>query len=817
MSEANFVTQPDSNRPRKILVVDDDPESRNLLVRMLEDEPFEILEARDGEDALVLLEFGPVDVIVSDIMMPMMDGYELCYHLRRDPRWSALPFIFCTSSVTQAEDEEFALRIGADRFLEKQASSAPLVAAIEQVLANPRPPTPALDLDPAREIAFLKEHNQRLVSKLESRNAAVVRSERQLTALLDNVNGVVWEASADLSRFSFVSQQAERWLGYPVQQWLEELNFWESHIYEPDRERVVLSAGKRLEGLQRRELEYRMLAADGRLVWVRNVVSVLASHPGERKLCGIMVDITEQRAAHQSLCESEERYRLLVERNPDAIMVHCEGMVVYANPAACRLLRVQHHSIMIGKLVKDLVVPADYSRLEEALKNLTLASRTLPIELKLARFDGTIAEIETTSLPFNYEGETAVLSILRDHTDRARLEEQLRQSQKMEAIGQLAGGVAHDFNNLLTVIQLHSSLMLTRSRLEPMVLESAQQISMTAERASNLTRQLLTFSRKQITRMVNLDLNELVGNLTKMLHRILGEDVRLQVRFSPQTPLIHADAGMMEQVLMNLSVNARDAMPRGGELIIQTEVVHLDEDAAAMNTEARSGEFVCFSVQDSGEGIPPELLLRIFEPFFTTKEVGKGTGLGLATVYGIVKQHQGWITVHSTPGMGTMFHVFLPRLDAKAVKTSERPKRIVLPRGTETILLVEDESGLRTVAKNVLQQLGYTVIDADCGASALGIYREHASEISLLLTDLVMPGGVNGRELAEQLRAEQPALRVVYTSGYSADVAGRELVLEEGINFIQKPFRTDSLAKTIRFVLDEPMAESCLDEAPEGK
>jgi len=795
-----------AERMQNILVVDDDSENRQLTCQVLEEAGFHTCEARDGEDALVLLDFEKVDAIVSDIMMPLMDGYELCYHIRQDVRFSALPFVFCTSSVAPEEDGDFAATLGADAFVSRGMNSGELLVAVCEALGKPRAKTSPC-IDPAREIEFLKEHGRRLVAKLEQRNAAVRESERRLSTLLNNINSVVWEAPSDMSRFTFVSKQAEGWLGYPIEQWLNEPGFWENHIHEEDRARVRQLSMEHVESSRRREMEYRMIASDGRVVWVRNVTSVLPLHREGTRLCGIMIDISRQKSAHESLRESEERYRTLVERNPDAILVHTEGMVAYANPAACRLMRVEHHSMLIGRLIMDLTHPSVKEKAEQRLKQLQRGETLAPVETKLVRLDGTVVEIESTSIPFRYEGETAVLSILRDHSDKTRLEEQLRQPQKMEAIGQLAGGVAHDFNNLLTVIQLHSSIMLTREKLDPSVHESAQQISLTADRASNLTRQLLTFSRKQVTRMVNLDMNDLVGNLTKMLHRILGEDVHLQVRFSPLPPLVHADAGMMEQVLMNLSVNARDAMPRGGNLVIQTEIVQLDAEAASCNPDARPGEFTCLSVTDTGTGMPEDVMQRIFEPFFTTKEVGKGTGLGLATVYGIVKQHQGWITVQSEEGAGTTFHVFLPRLDARAMKAAEPKGRPVLPRGKETILFVEDESGVRMVARCVLQQLGYKVIEAESGASALGIWKEHRDEVDLLLTDLVMPGGVNGRELAESLVGEKPGLRVVYTSGYSADVAGKELELIEGENFIRKPFRTESLAKTVRRVLDATQSE----------
>jgi nitrogen-specific signal transduction histidine kinase/CheY-like chemotaxis protein len=393
--------------------------------------------------------------------------------------------------------------------------------------------------------------------------------------------------------------------------------------------------------------------------------------------------------------------------------------------------------------------------------------------------------------------------ILCDHAERKRLEAQLRHAQKLEAIGQLAGGVAHDFNNVLTVIQLQAAALLSSEGLSEKVTESARQIAFAAERAAGLTRQLLAFSRKQLTQMVDLDLNELVANLIKMLQRLLGEDVQLEVSFSPAHPSIHADAGMIEQVLLNLAVNARDAMPRGGRLRIQTETLSLDEAGAQANPEARPGEFVCLSVSDTGQGIAPEHLPRLFEPFFSTKGVGEGSGLGLATVYGVVKQHQGWITVESRLEQGTTFRVFLPRLLGQVPVSEASPVCCPpSPRGKEAILLVEDEELVRQVARTILEGLGYRVFEAESGVAALEVWRERRSEIALLLTDMVMPEGLTGRDLAEKLWAEAPNLPVILTSGYSPQIAGQQRGLGEGVPFLQKPYSPEKLATVVRDALD---------------
>jgi CheY-like chemotaxis protein len=374
----------------------------------------------------------------------------------------------------------------------------------------------------------------------------------------------------------------------------------------------------------------------------------------------------------------------------------------------------------------------------------------------------------------------------------------------MESVGQLAGGIAHDFNNILTVIQGHASLLSITGGLPAEALESARQISTASERAANLTRQLLTFSRRQIIQPRELDLNEVVSNMTKMLHRILGEDITLQVNYAAHLPIIHGDPGMMEQILLNLSVNARDAMPKGGRLFIDTSAVRVDDAYTRQNPEASVGEYVCLTVKDTGAGISTEILPRIFEPFFTTKDVGKGTGLGLATVYGIVRQHRGWINVRSKVNEETIFQIFLPACAPRAAPAQTAPSEAKARGGTETILLVEDESPLRALVRKVLERHGYTVLEADSGVNAQEVWRQNLEKTSLLLTDMVMPDGLSGRELAARFRAEKPTLKVIYSSGYSLAVVGKDMVLQDGINFLQKPYHPRKLAQAVRDCLDAP-------------
>ncbi|MEW6306561.1 MAG: response regulator [Verrucomicrobiota bacterium] len=395
-----------------------------------------------------------------------------------------------------------------------------------------------------------------------------------------------------------------------------------------------------------------------------------------------------------------------------------------------------------------------------------------------------------------------LVSLLLAQEERQKLEEQFRQSQKMEAIGQLAGGVAHDFNNILTVIHGYADMLLEGGQLAAECRDPVEQMGQATERAASLTRQLLAFSRKQVLQPRPLDLNEVVAGVTQMLRRVIGEDISVRLEYAPHPLPIHADPGMLEQVLLNLAVNARDAMPRGGELVVTTTRLTVDEAHTRRMAAARIGTFVCLSARDTGCGMTPEIQARIFEPFFTTKPVGKGTGLGLATVQGIVQQHQGWIEVESAVGQGTEFKVFLPATSQTSPVPAKSTATMPIRGGHETVLLVEDEPALRQLARLVLERFGYRVFEATSGVDALSVWENRAAEIDLLLTDMVMPDGLTGHDLANRLKARKPTLKVVFTSGYSPEAASGELGLEEAVNFLPKPYTPQKLARLLRDVLD---------------
>ncbi len=529
----------------------------------------------------------------------------------------------------------------------------------------------------------------------------------------------------------------------------------------------------------------------------------------------LQAEIVERTRAEVSLRTTQEKLSHLLAKSPVAIYsAKIEG------PALRPTWASENITFMMGCSVEEWcqpqwhaehLHPADRGAHAASLVQLFTQGQSSG-ECRYRHRNGTYYWVrDDRKLLCDSEGRPVdIVGAWIDITDCMQLQEQLRQAQKMEAIGQLAGGVAHDFNNLLTVIQGYTHLLLKDGPPNAKSVESLNQVNAAAERAATLTRQLLAYSRKQVMQSRDLDLNELVEHLTKMLHRLLGEDLALQIQLSPGLPAIHADHAMVEQIIINLAVNARDAMPAGGTLSIRTAAIEIDNASIQGKPEARAGSFICLSVTDVGCGIAPEILSRLFEPFFTTKPVGQGTGLGLATVYGIAKQHLGWVEVESEVGRGSTFKVYLP----KAAKSTEvLPPAKTAPQiacgGSETILLVEDEKALCELSRLVLERCGYKVLEAGCGPEALRVWQEHGSEIDLLLTDMVMPDGLTGRELAKKLQVEKPRLKVTYTSGYSLDLIGRDFKLEEGLNFLPKPYHPQKLAQVVRACLDDDSKIVC--------
>jgi PAS domain S-box-containing protein len=525
----------------------------------------------------------------------------------------------------------------------------------------------------------------------------------------------------------------------------------------------------------------------------------------EARLVVSLRDVTEREHAAAVLQASEARFRATFEQAAMGMSIaSLNGHFLRVNERFCRITGYSSEE-MLARTFQQITHPDDLDLDLQHVRRLTTGEiGTYTLEKRYVRKDGTPVWVElTASLVRQNDGAPDYfIALVEDITPRRNLETQLRQTQKMEAVGQLAGGVAHDFNNMLTTIQGHVTLMGMAATLPAPTRESLDEIMSAAKRAASLTRQLLLFSRREVMQPARLNLNDTVTSIAKMLQRLIGEDVRMRLQLHPRPLPVHADTGMIDQVLMNLAVNARDAMPRGGDLIIETAEKVVDVEIARLNPEAAPGRYVCLSVSDTGSGIPVEVLPRIFEPFFTTKEVGKGTGLGLATVFGIVKQHRGWAKVYSEVGRGTTFRVFLPLVTATDAPAQIAESPPTPPHGEgETVLLVEDDTSVRTMTEITLERSGYRVLSAATGDDALREWDRHTGQVELLLTDLVMPGSVNGIELAAQLQTRQPNLKVIFVSGYSAEIAGRALNLRGGQIFLQKPFEISRLLTMISELL----------------
>jgi len=516
----------------------------------------------------------------------------------------------------------------------------------------------------------------------------------------------------------------------------------------------------------------------------------------------------ERKRATETVREREELVQLLLDSTAEAIYgIDINGNCMLANPTCARLLGYADPDQLRGRNMHALIhhhYPDGRPYPEEECPIVRAIQTRQPTRIKgevFWRADGTKFDAEYFASPM-WRGKEIVGAVVTflDMSHQKTLEEQLHQSQKMEAIGQLAGGVAHDFNNLLTIINGYSELLLQSTPQDDPNRELLEEILKAGERSASLTRQLLVFSRKQVLAPKVLDLNEVVRHTEKMLRRVIGEDIELTTVLDPELGSVKADPGQLEQVLLNLAVNARDAMPQGGRLTVETSNVFLDEDYALSHADARPGWYVMLSVTDTGTGMTEEVKRRLFEPFFTTKGVGEGSGLGMAVVHGIVKQSDGRIEVYSEPGLGTSFKIYLPRVEQPALTGRSATGLGPPPRGTETVLLVEDDDAVRALTRFTLQQCGYTVLEASHGEEAIRVATHYREPIHLLVTDVVMPG-MGGRILAERLLSHHPEMKVLYLSGYTDDAVVRHGILHEEVNFLQKPFSPSALAHQVREVL----------------
>jgi PAS domain S-box-containing protein len=646
---------------------------------------------------------------------------------------------------------------------------------------------------------------ERLGARFRRRGAeeALQGSEVPFQALTEHSSDIIAVFDEE-GRLRYASAAA-RGLGYEPDELLGRLGF--AYVHPDDEARVRRAHANAVAGRTAGVLEvFRFRHKDGSWRTLEAVLSDLRDTPAVRGIVVNCRDITERKAAEEALRQSEAEHRGLIERLPLGIYrTTREGRLLTANAAFARMLGYEGpEALQCVDARETYANPEDRTRLLEAL-----AQRDdVATEAQLKRKDGTpvVVRLNVHAVRGSRGEIECIEGLAEDVTEQRNLEAQFRQAQRLEAVGRLAGGVAHDFNNILTAITGYSELLLGELAADDPTRADIEEIRAAAQRAAALTRQLLAFSRKQVLEVKVLDLNAVVRTLDRMLQRLIGEDVRLELALSEELGAVRADPAQMEQVIMNLAVNARDAMPTGGRLTIETGDVVLDRAYARTHRGAEPGRYVMLALSDTGIGMDEETQAHLFEPFYTTKEQGKGTGLGLATVYGIVKQSGGYVWVYSELGRGTTFKVYLPRVDEPPDAVVRR-STLPAARGDETVLLAEDDAPVREALAQALEQKGYRLLRASDGQMALDLARGHPARIALLVTDLVMPG-MTGRELALALLAERPDVRVIYMSGYADEAVVRHRVLERGLNYLQKPFAVEDLARKAREVLDAPSGDS---------
>ena len=904
------------NSSDTVLVVNDNIDQLDLLQYILEQADYKVLRAENGAEGLDIATEKSPDLIVSDVMMPVMNGIELCRRIREVPQLHRVPVLLVSALRVDSESAVEGFRAGADDYLEIPFEQSRFTAKVERLFERKRDEEAHIQLIKAQkalhesrtELAYikfaldestivvmtdadgrinyfnekfceiskysraeLKDKNHRILNsghhpkeffsdlwktinngnvwKGEIKNRAkddsyfwvemtivpvlddkrnpqkfiaishditeskeaeelLQHSETYYRALIENASDLISILDSE-GKMRFQSPSIKRILGYDSGELIGNLNFDFLHPDDSEKARqaiveVVRNPSKPVE------VEVRFRHKKG--YW-RHFACTLTNLLDNFAIKGIVsnaFDITERKQTEEALRESEERYRILFDSNPLPMwVVEAETLNFLAvNDAAIKHYGYSYEEFLAMSLA-NVHLPED---VPDLMKNL--ADPTSPVYRadvwKHRRKDETTIDVEITSHDLMFSGKRARLVLINDITEQKwaeealrQSEEQLRQSQKLESVGRLAGGIAHDFNNMLTAINGYSDLILARLAADDPIRRNVEEIKKAGVRSAELTHQLLAFSRRQILQAKVLDLNKVISDTIIMLQRLIGEDIHLIASLSPEIGLIEADPGQLSQVILNLVVNSRDAMPKGGSIVIETESVYLDEQYAGQHISAKPGDYVMLAVSDTGTGMDEETRKQIFEPFFTTKEIGKGTGLGLSTVYGIVKQSGGNIWVYSEIGKGTTFKIYLPIMSQNAAVAEKTIESIELQKGSETILLVEDEDVVRNLSREVLELCGYKVIEAENGLAALAICEKYGGEIDMLMTDVVMPQ-MGGRELAQTLLESYPQMRVLFTSGYTDDAIVRHGILDVGTNFIQKPFTFENLARKIRELFDKP-------------
>jgi PAS domain S-box-containing protein len=839
-----------------ILIVDDHESNRDLLTTLLGYRHHRTLEARDGMEGLELARTARPDLIITDILMPNMDGYEFTRRLRNDPAIAATPVVFYSAHYLLHEAHALAAKCGVEYVVTKPAEPEELLRTVDAALgtasgpaSGPAGPVEEFDRDHIRVLTDKVSQQAGQMGDLSARLEALIAISGELNVaqappvLLERYCGAAREVIGAVCASACITDESGRevrryysggspgncgetcGMGGPMAEMLagRACRRGRNGAGAP----VVLGCGPGIPPVNS-YLVVPILTRNRTYGWLGlgdKVGNAEFTAEDERLLTTLAAQLavgyensrlfeelkTRAEDLEHEVVErrrSAEKYRMVVEQASDGIIIGDQkGNFFEVNSRMLEMLGYTREEFL-GLNLLDLIPRED--QVGDPLRlDVLLSRRVFRMERRFIRRDGSLIEVE---IGFCGLEDGRMQAIVRDVAERKRLETELRQSQKLEAVGRLAGGVAHDFNNLLTVILGHSDLVLNSMEPGDRRRREIEDIRDAGARAATLTSQLLAFSRKQVLQPKVLNVNNALANLTKMLGRLISSNIEVIERYGPEMWHAKVDPGQLDQVILNLALNARDAMPLGGKLTLETANCRIDGERMAQHPEAPAGEYVMLSVSDTGSGMNAETRSHLFEPFFTTKAPGKGTGLGLSTVYGIVRQSGGYISVASAPGSGTTMKVFLPRIAAASEAAPSRDEYQPLPLGSETVLLAEDEERVRALTASVLGQLGYQVLQAGDGEEALVVARAYRGEIHLLLTDIVMPKR-NGNELAVEIRRDRPGIKVLFSSGYTGDVVAQQGALDPTVPFLQKPFTPRTLAVKVREALGGRVAGAW----PEGQ
>ncbi len=929
-----------------ILIVDDKPDSLELLGQFLISNGFNPLPAANGKLALGLLEKNHVELIISDILMPEVDGYMLCKKVKSEARWRNIPFIFYSATFTSEQDEAFAIKLGATKFIRKPAELNAFLQIIREVLQNRlEGKLNVAQLKFKEEKDVFRYYNERIVRKLEEKVTELEESEKRFRTLFENASEGILCVEIESQKIKYINPAFCHLLGYSERESLQltardifplsahplinreyemlanrrksmvqdipclrrdgsilyanfslsriiidglncavgfmtdttetkkvndalrrseerlataaqiaKLGYWnydvaadlftfDDHFYaifhttaaqvggytmKPERyarqflypEDQPLVAQEMSFALSTndphftRRVEHRILYADGGIGWISVNYFVVKDAEGRTiQTYGVNQDITDLKAAEAQRDKSEQYFRSVWENSLDGMCLSDKkGIILMVNQAFCQIVEIAKEALIGQPFTVIYQDDHGIESLTSYVKKFKAGTMPKHFEKEMVLWNSKKVWLSVTHSYLETEpGSRALLTVFRNITDEKQkqveeelLRSQLMQSQKIEAIGNLAGGIAHDFNNLLTVIQGHTQIMMLHSTENDPHYHDLKQVMNASTKAANLTRQLLLFSRKQAMEFKPINLNETVENMLKMIKRLIGETVKVETVLVKNAWNVEADEGNIEQVIINLIINSRDAMPAGGTVTIRTENIELSESDSLTIHHGKPGRYLRLSIEDTGQGIPAELLGKIFDPFFTTKEAGKGTGLGLSVVYGIVKKHKGWINVYSEVGRGTIFKIYLPITDKAVAEKNEPPKNIMPHKGQgERILIVEDNLEVLKFTCSILNQSGYVVLTASTAAQALAEFHKAHQKIDLLVSDVVLPDN-NGALLADEILTHQPRLPVILCSGYAEDTIIKSIKANPQFHFIQKPYQAHALLELIYQLLHQP-------------